>query len=326
MRVFSSKPKSYVERNPAAAGAYASLTPAQKKVLDEFSYREHKNLKATDKKAMQRIADEYIIPKGLGRPESQIKELVRSAYQSAIRCLQEAEITTNISSRLFALDEFFNSKDVKTVWTHNTGKGSAYHNNREQVEERAFGFTIDWNVPIKEAAMTRPVYAGLNFTGHPYGAATPYGSVALVYKTDVAQRSTFINADTFDNQFEFATAEGSELEAQRSKICTFAQMGTLVANMSKNQLKALLQMTESTYVFTDYPPNYLEAHVLGGIHWDRDLTEIRVATTGQETLDKEAAVAKRSVATMKYLIADFAKKHGVPARTYSVRSVVEVLN
>jgi hypothetical protein len=37
-------------------------------------------------------------------------------------------------------------------------------------------------------------------------------------------------------------------------------------------------------------------------------------------------VAKRSVATNKYLIADFAEKHGIPTRTCSVRSVVEVLN
>ncbi|WP_297926277.1 DUF3626 domain-containing protein [Metallibacterium sp.] len=323
---FSSKKKTYAQRNPAAAGQYAMLTPAQKQILDDFSYREHKNLRAIDRSAMQRIAEEYVIPNAMGKSEKQIKLDAQRLYAAAVRTLQHSEITTNVSAKIFTIDDFYNGDEVKTIWTVKTGKPHNYNLTRQTVEERAFGFKIDWNVPIRQAAMTRPVYAGLNFTRHPYGAAVAYGSVVLVYKPQVLLRSTFIHTDTFDHSLNFANADETELELQRNKICTYAQMGTLIVNMSNNQLKALMQATEGNYVVTDHPPNYLEAHILGGARWSRDLAEIRVALTGQSTLDREAGVAKRSLATMKYLISEFAKKHGVPAMIYNRDQIVEVLN
>ncbi|QQD73644.1 DUF3626 domain-containing protein [Acidithiobacillus ferrivorans] len=330
MALFSSKKKTYAQRNPAAAGQYAMLTPAQKQILDDFSYREHKNLKAIDRSAMQRIAEVYVIRKAMGMSEKQIKLDVQRLYAAAVRTLQHSEITTNVSAKLFTTDDFYNGDEVKTMWTVKTGKPHNYNLTRQAVEERAFGFKIDWNVPIREAAMTRPVYAGLNFTRHPYGAAAAYGSVVLVFKPQVLLRSTFIHTDTFDQSLKFAKADETELELQRNKICTYAQMGTLIVNMSENQLTALMQATEGKYLVTEHPPSYVEAHILGGVRWSRDLAEIRVALTqtqtGQSTLDREAGAAKRSLATMKYLISEFAKKHGVPAKIYHLHQIVEVLN
>lgn len=326
MGIFSGKKKTYAERNPHAAALYRTLSPQQQKILDDFSYRETKTVKSTEKLALQRIAERYVIPKLGAVSEKEIRRQSEALYQKAVRTLQQSEITTNVSAKLFTVEEFFHSSEVKTVWSFNTGKGNGYHNTRQEVEERAFGWTVDWNVPLQKAAMMRPVYAGLNFSRHPYGAAVAYGSVVLVYKSDALHRSTFLHKDTFDNEFQFASAVGDELEKQRNKICTWAQMGILIGNMSDNQLKALLEVAEGTYSLTDYPPNYVEAQVLGGVRFTRDLLEIRVATTGNSTLAKEAVVAKKSESTVKYLIGEFAKKHGVPARTYSLDSVVEVLN
>jgi hypothetical protein len=326
MSIFGKKKKTYADRNPNASGVYATLSAAQKKVLDDFSYMEAKNIKAADKVALQRIAEEFVIPQAAASSEKEIKRQVESLYRSAIRILQSAELTTNVEAKLFALDDFYNGDGVKTVWTFNTGKGDNYYNKRQKVEEKAFGFTIDWSVPIRQAAMARPVYAGLNYVGHPYGCATAYGSVVLAYKPSVIHRSTFLHKDTYDNEFSFDQKTGDELQRERGKICTWAQMGILVSNLSKSQLKALLQEAQGTYVLGDYPPTYIEAQILGGIEWPRDLAEIRVATTGESTLDKDAAKAKKSPATLKYLIGEFAKKYNVTAKLYSRESEVEQLN
>lgn len=326
MSIFGKKKKTYAERNPQAAGVYANLSAAQKKILDEFSYREEKNIKAADKVALQRIAEEYVIPQAAASSGKEIKRRAETLYRAAIRVLQQAELTTNVEAKLFAMDDFFNGDGVKTVWTFNTGKGDNYYNKRQKVEEAAFGFTIDWNVPIRQAAMARPVYAGLNYVSHPYGCATAYGSVVLAYKSTANHRSTYLHKDTYDQEFKFDERVGAELEQQRAKICTWAQMGILVGNLSKSQLKALLEAAQGTYVINDYPPNYIEAQVLGGVEWGRDLAEIRVASTGESTLVKDAAKAKKKPETLAYLIAEFAKKRGVPARIFSRESVVHVLN
>lgn len=320
------KKKNYADRNPNAAAAYRTLSPQQQKILDEFSYRESKNTKSSEKLALQRIAEKYVIPKNPNASEKQIRRETEMLFRNSVRTLQQSEVTTNVSAKLFAMDDFFNSSEVKTVWSFNTGKGHDYHRTRQAVEEHAFGWTVDWNVPLQRAAMMRPVYAGLNFSRHPYGAAVAYGSVALVYKPEVLHRSTFLHKDTFDNEFGFEKAVGDELERQRDKICTWAQMGILIGNMSDNQLKALMQVTDGSYVIDQYPPNYVEAQVLGGVQFARDLLEIRVATIGDSTLDKEAGIAKKTAATLKYLIGAFAKKNGVPARTYRLTAPVETLN
>jgi hypothetical protein len=81
-------------------------------------------------------------------------------------------------------------------------------------------------------------------------------------------------------------------------------------------------VAESRYAIADFPPNYIEAQVHGGIRWSRDLLEIRV---NRDTLAAEAGQAKKSPDTLKYLIGEFARKHRVRARVYNLDTVVETL-
>lgn len=326
MGLFSKKKKTFAERFPTGAAAYNLLNDAQKKVLDDFSYAEEKHLKADKKLALERIIEHYILPQGVGLSVPRLKIRAKQVYQGCLQTLKTANLTTNVSSKLFALDGFFNGSEVKTVWTFNTNKGTNYGNTRQAVEENVFGYTIDWNVPIAQAAMTRPVYAGMNYSAHPYGAATAYGSVCLVLNSGVNHRSTFINTDTFDASFNFKAATGDQLKNSLKKVCTFAQLDTLIANISNNQLKALCKKSEGQLQHGDHPPNYIEAQVHGGIQWARDLAGIRVATSGSCTLEKEAASAGKSANTLAYLIGEFAQKYNVPAGIYHQGNLIKTLN
>lgn len=320
----SKKKKTFAERYPLARSAYDTLSPAQKKVLDEFSYLEQKHLKADKRVGLERIHGVYVVPTyggALGAKELQRRGIL--LYDQCVAALRRAHLTTNVGAKLFAVDGFYNGDEVKTVWTTNTTKGHDYFQTRQAVEEHVFGYNIDWRVPISQAANDRPIYAGLNFTEHPYGAAAVYGSVALVLKRTVNDRCTFINTDTFDAGFQFARGTDEQIALSRKKICTAAQMETLLAFVSNNQLKALCQVAESRYDIGDFPPNYIEAQVHGGVQWSRDLLEIRV---NRDLLLTEAVQAQKQPATLKYLIAEFAKKHRVRARIFHHDAPVETLN
>lgn len=318
------KKKTYADRFPAAAAAYALLSPEQRRVLDEFATLERGHHKTDKQAALQKIVGDYLVPKLGGN--LRIKDLNRRAqllYDGCLAVLHRVPITTNMSGALFADPTFLQSKDLKTIFTTNA-KPWSYTKTRDAVESNAFGFKVDWSVPIHRAAEARPQYAGLNYTEHPYGAAAAYGSVALVFKGAVKDRCTFINTDTFTNDFHFKDGNEDVIADSRNKICTSAQMGTLLANVSGNQLRALCQMAESSYVVTAHPPNYIEAHVFGGVQWARDLAEIRICKA-QFDAETNATSVTVPVDKIKENIKAFAVQYGVSAKSYKLTAVVEVI-
>ncbi len=85
-------------------------------------------------------------------PNLSRKDLERktnSLYDACQVVLDRAPLTNNISSKLFALDKFWESQDIKTVWITARGKGQGYFNTRRAVEENVFGYKIDWKVPVR---------------------------------------------------------------------------------------------------------------------------------------------------------------------------------
>jgi len=324
MGLFSKKKKTFADRFPAAAAAYGLLSPEQKRVLDDFSELEKTHLKDDKKVGLNRIVGTYLVPKlGGGLSAKELKRRSQLIYDGCLTALRGAPLTVNVSATLFIEQYFLQGTEVKTVFT-TKAKDWKYHQHRHAVESSAFGFKIDWSVPVHRAAEARPIYAGLNFSKHPYGAAEAYGSVALVLKTGVQERCTFINTDTFGNEFGFAGTDEDKIAESRNKICTAAQMDTLLANISDKQLKALCQVAESAYVIGDYPPNYIEAHVYGGIQWARDLEAISI---NKPKFDQEAnqISAKVNLATLKSNVTDFAKKYAVSAKMYKLDKVEDVL-
>lgn len=317
------KTKTFADRFPAAKAAYGLLSDEQKRVLDDFSGLEQKHLKQDRRIALERIVGTYLVPTlGGALSAKELKRRSELVHQACVAALRDAPLTVNVEARLFGEDYFLQGAEVKTVFT-TKAKDWGYHQHRHAVEANAFGFKIDWSVPIQRAAEARPIYAGLNYTKHPYGAATSYGSVALVLKDGVQDRCTFINKDTFSNEFAFKDGTADQIAASRNKICTAAQMETLLAHVSDNQLKALCQVAESKYHFTDYPPDYIEAHVYGGIQWARDLVAISInhARFVQEAGFKTCKV---DLATLKANVVAFATKYAVPAKTYKVDKVEAV--
>ncbi|MDA1073168.1 MAG: DUF3626 domain-containing protein [Proteobacteria bacterium] len=242
--------------------------------------------------------------------------------------LKTAPPTTNISSKLFMLPGFLNTTSVDTMWTRDAGKGWTYTQKRDNVEAPLFGYKTDWSVPVKEAALNRPVYAGLNYVRHPYGSAAAYGSVVLTFVPAVTQRVTIIHADTFSSSFGLTdgTPTDDQIFGVKKKIATIAQVETIMANMSKNQLKALMEYTLTRYNYTEHPPNYVEIHVQGGLEWQRDLLEISVATSGATSLASESKGVTGGEAAVKAKIKEFAEKFDVTAKVYDVERVTEVLN
>lgn len=324
MGLFSTKKKTFADRFPAAKAAYAVLSPEQKAILDDFSDRERGHLKADKRRGLERITGTYLVPRlGGGLSAKELDRRTLQLYDASLATLRRARLTTNVSGALFADPVFLQSTEVKTIFT-TKAKTWDYTKHRHAVEANAFGFKVDWSVPIQRAAEARPIYAGLNFTEHPYGAAAAYGAVALVLKGAMKDRCTYINTDTFDGSFSFKDGNDDAISASRDKICTSAQMDTLLANISDNQLKALCQVAESNYVLGEFPPNYIEAHVYGGIVWNRDLEEITIA---KDKFEKEAAgvAAKADLKTLKANVVDFAQKYGVSAKIYNLGTVVEVL-
>ncbi len=72
-------------------------------------------------------------------------------------------------------------------------KGDAYNFKRDSVEMTLFPEMK--HHPIK--ADERPVYGAINYEKNPFGAATIYGTVAVVLKPEVKKRATYSLHDTF---------------------------------------------------------------------------------------------------------------------------------
>jgi hypothetical protein len=324
MGLFSKKKKTFADRFPAAKSAYDLLSNEQKRVLDDFSALEKSHLKEDKRVGLERIVGTYLVPKlGGSLSAKELRRRSQLVYDGCLTALRAAPLTVNVDAKLFSEAYFLQGTEVKTVFT-TKAKDWKYHQHRHAVEANAFGFKIDWSVPIQRAAEARPIYAGLNFSQHPYGAAEAYGSVALVLKPTVRDRCTFINTDTFGDEFKFADGSDAKIAESRNKICTAAQMDTLLAHISNNQLKALCQVAESAYVIGDYPPNYIEAHVYGGIQWARDLEAISI---NKAKFVKEAGLvtSKIDLATLKANVIAFAAKYSVSAKMYKLDKVEDVL-
>lgn len=299
----------------------------QKQVLADVGKIEKKAHGDLKDKAIQRIVDLYLRPTlGAALSDREIERRAENLYQQCKRVLRDAPITTNIDVKAFMSEAFYLGDGLKAGWTVVNAKTQDYWKTRQKVEENAFGYKIDWSVPIAEAAKARPIYAGLNFSSHPYGAAAPYGALSFTYKPHVHQRCTFIAVDTFDNRLGFEGSDVAKIKESRLGLTTDARIGNLCATITDRQLKALCAVASGSYAFTDDPPNYIEAHIHMPVSFARDLAAIRIASTGQTTLARECTIAKRSEATVKYLIAAFAERYAVRASIYDKGTEVEVLH
>jgi hypothetical protein len=324
---FATKKKTFSDRYPEMQQSYQQLNQAQKKVLDEFASLELKNCGPFKSKALKRIMSLYVMPTYPQWSGKAIKNHTKFLYDRCTALLQRADCTTNVPSWLFLNPSFLAGDDVKTVWTYKTGKPFAYNQARQNVEEDVFGYKIDWSIPIRQAAETRPVYAGLNYTEHPYGSAVFYGSVNCVLKREVKSRATFINADTFDEEFKFGRGTKKQIAASKEKICTAAHLEHLIAHIDLEQLTAICQNADGRYVITDQPPKYIEAQIHGGIHWDPDLAAINVA---KPWLERDAQIMQRnpdeySTAVLQG-VTEFAERHHVEAFFYEQGRMVRVLH
>jgi hypothetical protein len=265
----------------------------------------------------------YVMPTYPQWSGKAIKNKTKQLYDLCTARLQRAYCTTNIPAWLFFMNTFLDSEEVKTVWTYKTGKPKQYNEHRQKVEEDVFGYKIDWSIPIRQAAETRPVYAGLNYTDHPYGSTVFYGSVNCVLKREVKARATFINADTFDAEFKFGYGTKKDVASSKKKICTAAHLEHLIAHIDREQLTALCENADNRYVVTDQPPKYIEAQIHGGIRWDRDLLRIMI---GKPCLEADAQKCQRSPDEILQRVAEFAERHNVEVTIYEQARLVRVVH
>ena len=104
-------------------------------------------------------------------------------------------------------------------------------------ESRIFGGAYDEAEPH-----LRPVYGGLNFRRRPYGASPRFGSAHLRLRADAATRATYCYPDSAAEPADFGTARRMGLIALAA------------ADVNRSNLD-----------------DYIEAHVHGPVHIDRDV-------------------------------------------------------
>ncbi|HEX4790312.1 MAG TPA: DUF3626 domain-containing protein [Actinospica sp.] len=107
-------------------------------------------------------------------------------------------------------------------------------------ESRIFAGAYDAAAPHE-----RPVYGGLNFRGRPYGASPRFGSAHLRLTAAAAARSTYCYPDSAAEPSDFGTV-------QRMGLIELAR-----ADLGR-----------------DFLDDYIEAHVHGPVHIERDVEAI----------------------------------------------------
>lgn len=280
--------------------ANSRLSANSRRVLTEFRTFQSTHKAHDQEEARRKIMDEN---------HAADPKLADSLIQACIGVLLRSSIVSNLRSSLFLNDEFFDDDYLRSVWTVHNAKTWEYIKTRQTVEELAFGYTIDWSVRIADAALARPTYASINYVNHPYGGATPYGSVVANWASCTRWRSTYTHKDTFDEEFGFTGNDAAKISRGRDMICTAEQLVTLIANLSPRQRKALIEYAQGVYVLRNDAPNYIEAQVHGPLQWSQDLEEIWIA---QPALLQETA-RDGSTARVLQRIAQFATRHRVGA-------------
>lgn len=124
--------------------------------------------------------------------------------------------------------------------TSNGGLTAYPGGDRWHWESRIFGGAYD-----AADATQRPIYGGLNFRGHAYGASPRFGSAHLRLTAAIAARSTFCYPDSAVEPSDFGTA-------QRMSLIELAR-----ADVTRDALD-----------------DYIEAHVHGLVQLDRDVEAI----------------------------------------------------
>lgn len=135
-------------------------------------------------------------------------------------------------------DGFYRSQFA--TGTSNGGLTAYPGGDRWRWESRIFGGVYDAAEPGE-----RPVYGGLNFRGRPYGASPRFGSAHLRLTAEAAVRSTFCYPDSAAEPKDFGTAERMSLIA------------LALADAERDALD-----------------DYIEAHVHGPVHIERDVEAI----------------------------------------------------
>jgi len=124
--------------------------------------------------------------------------------------------------------------------TSNGGLTAHPGGDRWRWESRIFAGAYDAAAPDQ-----RPVYGGLNFRGRPYGASPRFGSAHLRLTAEAAARSTFCYPDSAAEPTDFGIPQ---------------RMGLIELARADTDRDAL--------------DDYIEAHVHGPVHIERDVEAI----------------------------------------------------
>jgi len=139
--------------------------------------------------------------------------------------------------------------------TSNGGLTAFPGGDRWSWESRIFGGAYDEAEPT-----ARPVYGGLNFRLLPYGASPRFGSAHFRLTAEAAARATYCYPDSAAEPKDFGTA-------RRMGLIALAE-----ADVTRDKLD-----------------DYIEAHVHGPVHIDRDVEAVVLDPCYQDTEVEVAA-------------------------------------
>ncbi|WP_347557849.1 DUF3626 domain-containing protein [Robbsia sp. KACC 23696] len=253
--------------------------------------------------------------------------------------LQTADLTIN-----FAAYKFFNRQPRGTGYVSqfeggNKWGGSSYITARDEAEEAMFDYSGTKAKPAsvhadvlrrlrqfgKKSELTfepsiRPKYAALNYAQLLHGSAGQWGKSHMVLKEHVKHNATYVHTDSFDE------AGNARLRAALGdKTASFLNMDRLIANMPDTMLKALYDAYKGVSLGTALQvpglgdTAYIEAHVHGGLNFDRDIAKIVISNhelTNAEADLKNIALKNKSFKvvsskTLQETFEKFARKYGI---------------
>jgi hypothetical protein len=253
--------------------------------------------------------------------------------------LQSSDLTIN-----FVAYKFFNRRPHGSGYVSQFEGGSkwgdqSYITARDEVEEAMFDYSGAKAKPDnvhaevlrrvfqfgKKSELTfepsiRPKYAALNYARLLYGSAGQWGKSHMVLKEHVKHNATYVHSDSFDE-----AGSAKQRAALGDKIASFLNTDRLIANMPKTMLQALHDAQTGTSLGTALQvpglgkTSYIEAHIHGGLLFDRDIAKIVISThelTNAETELKSVVLKNKSFKvvsskTLRETFEKFARKYGI---------------
>ncbi|MCL2029660.1 MAG: DUF3626 domain-containing protein, partial [Deltaproteobacteria bacterium] len=164
------------------------------------------NLKIMVERGAQGANTRETLPKGFVK-DLQARDLGGISPKDIGDFMRSSELTQNVDVGFF-INSIANQphQRVENIYhLHAQGifpKGETYTEVRDSVEQKVFPELYKGQAPQPDA---HPAYGALNLSGLESGAAGSYGALVIVFKPEVAQRSTFTVDDTFYNIPTFFT-------------------------------------------------------------------------------------------------------------------------